>query len=771
MKKISSLALLFIILTTIFSTAAIAGIDDAFVILGNGYEIDDSIFVEIISPREGSVVYHGYSLMVEAYVESENLIETVEFYKDNEPVPFATVNSAPYTAQIICQLGSFSVYVKAYTDDGYNLSEEHNITVDVNAGSAEKVYIDADFDSSTAAPAHFELLKFNETSEICTTPTDNNNVTRPGNSAHISIDGTANGAPAMDYYNPDMPFSGKVVIETSVMSETTNWPAIKNQWFQLFDKDGSVGDLLEFFGDTISSFHSGSGGRNTVLASGLQANVWYDFKFIIDFDTLTYTVFLNGVQKGGTLGLQGSTTPTTAEKYKNIVRLRTRIAPINCGMYMDYLKIYSLPRDRVKVYTAENFNLSTATPSGFNLDTNATAEIAASPEDYLQNTRTGNSVHLLSSVGNVHPYFNYRNEVDPLKGLVTIEADIMPQASTYPNAIELFYLVSTAGNLGRLAKIENNNITLWNGSARGITLVSGFTQKRWYKIKYVINVTEKKFSVWVDGVSKATDVTIVPENSRAMNEIITVQYRVAGVADALTNGIYVDDVNISSLKPSDIIGAVFTKDNGVLSVDKKKAPYDLRKITVDFTDEMNAASFSGVTLKDSSDNIAAISGLYNAATKQYIVSVSEELKYNEEYKLTFPATVTCALGVQLGTPKVITFETDIPEVAINSLTFQGAGGAMLDKSNTGGTIKVIVDATSYAEDGNRSFSLILAKYDAGKFDVCGLNSQPTLAPTENNTFEVSLTGIPNDVSSSDIILYIWDGFNNLRPIYKITEVE
>jgi len=317
-------------------TGSAMGADSAYAVLGSGYTQSNNVIVEITSPASGSVVYYNHRITVEAAVEATDTVDMVEFYKDNETEPFATDTTAPYTGVITCGADDFTVKAKAYTSGGfYNFSDESQVTVDPEAGYVETTYVDANFDGSTATPQNISLDAKGQVSTIVSTPADASGNTRSGNSAYIQ-QATTSGNPWMDYYNADKPLSGTIVVETGVMLETL--PAYNLNWFQFFT-DGTTtnpGNLCEFnSAGSLNTYYdnNGASARNTLIPNGsVQALKWYDLKFVINFDNLTYTAELNGINYGGVKKLQNSQNPTNAAAYKEVTRLRTRLGGAGSGM-------------------------------------------------------------------------------------------------------------------------------------------------------------------------------------------------------------------------------------------------------------------------------------------------------------------------------------------------------------------------------------------------------------------------------------------------------
>jgi len=209
----------------------------------------------------------------------------------------------------------------------------------------------------------------------------------------------------------------------------------------------------------------------------------------------------------------------------------------------------------------------------------------------------------------------------------------------------------------------------------------------------------------------------------------------------------------------------------VLSVNKNRAPRELRSIAVDFAGNMNGGSFTGVTLTNAdTEQSVSFTGNYNSATEQYIVTPLTALDEKTEYKLTFPATVEDAAGSRFAAAEVITFTTDAPDIKVESVSFFGNDCLPLNKAATGGKVKAVVSAKCNAEYPV-TFCIAIAKYDNNQLIKCALNLLPSLDPSESDSFEVELTGLDNDISGSEIKVFIWKNLEQLWPVSKPVSAE
>lgn len=766
MKKVSICSWMVAICLLVSGIPAFAaGIDDVYAVLGGEPAQSDSVLVEITAPVAGSVVYAGHPLTVEATVDAPESVERVEFYKDEESAPFATDTSAPYAGVLTCGADAFAVTAKAYTQSGlYNVSDAVQVAVDAAAGDVQRTYLDENFDGETVSPT-IDLQGKGETAEIIPAPEEAGGGQRTGNVAHIGVSNAAAGAPWAAYVDRTTPLSGTVVIEASIMSEAAPWPGKKCQWFQFFDANGAeVSTLMEFNGSTINSFYTSDSSattRNSVVKE-LQAKKWYEFKFVIDLDSRTYTVDVDGENKGGTLGLPDQ----TRDSWSNVTEIRNRIGEAGHGMYIDNWKIYSQPKAaKDNTIIDANFDDSTTAPAGFNLNATGaggTAAIVPSPEDYQQQAKEGNSIVIATSDTARAPYADY-DISSPATGVIVMEANIMPVSASYPKQVELFYLVSETGNIARLAKIENEDINYWNGKSRVARAIQGFTPGKWYHMKCTVDMAGT-YDLEIDGASIVKNVAIVPESGAAsLGGLTKVRFRIAANPEEDETSVYVDDWKIYTLPGPEIKGAVFASESGVLSIDREYAPADLRSVTVDFSEEMDADSFGDVTLMTQDGDPVAFTGEYRAQTQQYVASITGQLEEKTDYVLSFPTSVKSVAGMGITSAGTVEFATRATDFAITGIQFFGADGQTLNKAATGGSVRAEVRAENNTGE-TKTLCIILALYEDGRLKTCVVNSAPSVAGGQDGTFDVTLQGVAEDLTGCDVRAFVWSDLNNIWPL-------
>lgn len=745
-----------------------AGIDDVYVTLNTEAVQDESVYVEITAPVSGSTVYPGHTLAVEAIAESAGTgeIELVEFYLNEEATPFASDSIAPYTGVLQAGETAFSVTAKAYTTDGmYN---EHKVDVTVSRQSSEgTTWLDADFDDGVL-PDALLLDPKGEVAEIVETPAGDE--ARSGQS--VLLKSEEGGAPLLDYVS-EQPLSGEVVISISFLTDQAPWPGKKNSWLQVYDSSGAeVAQLLELNAAYINSFYDPSStetNKRNELTDSLQANTWYDIEFVIDFDALTYSVSLNGENKGTDLALPQA---AKADQWRDICRIRNRFGEAGYGFYIDSWRIASQPAGQDSmVYVDEDFDDSLDLPASFSVNaSNATAGVAASPEDYEGSIRPGNSLYIEATESSQAPLVQYINQSNPITGTVVMEADILMTAASYPSAVELFYLISEKGNIARLGKVENSDINLWNCKSRGERIVQGFTPQRWYHFKYIVNTDTMTYDMELDGQSMASGVRIVPEANGVtdLEGLYACRFRMAGNGSS-TSGLYVDNMKIYGVVSAQIEGAVFTSDSGVMSVDRTAVPAALRKIAVDFSAPMDAETFEGVTLTERDGGAAVgFSGEYSADMQQYIVTLEQSLQPGKSYTLAFPSSVLGEDGIGLTGSREIDFTTAVPVLMVNSIAVNGSDGAELDKSNTGGSVSAVVNLTANSDQAE-SVCVLMGVFSGETLQNMAILTDEMIDAGQTEDVILQIDNVDNDISDKTVRVFVWKNFSQLWPVCDVFE--
>ncbi len=765
--KFGSLILALAFAVSSAGTAAAQGIDNVYALLSNDGDAvkSETVTVEITAPVSGSTVYSGHAVTVEALAEAPTPgeIEKVEFYRDGASEPFASDNTAPYTGITTAGAEDFTVTARAYTKDG--LYNEDTVRIYIGSPQEEEqiVYLDADFNDGQI-PQNMVLNGMKETAEIMDIPSELQDETHSGKAVFVkNING--GGAPLVDYYNPEQPLSDTVVIKTSVLTDASPWPASSANWFQFIDSsDQEVSPLLELNNTDINSYYDidkdNLRKRNTIV-KGFQANTWYDLEFEIDFNTLTYSISVNGENKGLNLRLPFSY--TKEEQYKKITRIRTRFGAQGYGLYIADWSIVSKQTEQNEVvppYTDENFDAALSMPTNY-YGGSGTATVAPSPTDKDGNTRPGNSLYATAQSG--APWVDYYNKSNPITGTVALEADLFLTDTEYPNGIELFYLISeTKGNIERLAKVENSDITLWDSAKRISTIEKGFEAKRWYHFKYIINTDAMTYTMELDGIPKTESPIKIAKTS--MEDWCRVRFRMAGNGETET-GFYVDNFKIYPIVSTQVNGAVFTSDSGVMSVDRASAPARMRKITVDFSAAMDADTLDGVTLTEKeSGNTVECTAEYNSDTYQYMVMPQNALQPDITYVLTVPATVKGADGIALSAER-ITFTVNREKVNVNHIALNGANGAELDKSNTGGSMQAVVDLSSNSDTAEK-VCVIVGTFKDGKMIKYAVKTTNEIAAGETARIALTLTEVAENIADETVRVFVW---KNLQELYPLCE--
>lgn len=750
----------------ILSAAMLAGVAAPVYASENAYAVllneaaavkSDSVAVEITTPVSGSVVHSAYNLTIEADAESTSGITSVEFYKDSETTPFATDSQAPYSAVLTAGKKDFTVTAKAYSQDGLYNEDTTSVTVDTSYGRNEITYLDADFESGSV-PANINLDKKGETAAIVDAPEDYEGNKRTSKVAYIkNVNGK--GAPWANYLNADStPLQGEIVLDMSFMSDQ-DWDGANHQWLMVYGADSKqIAQLMEFNGTKlISRYDNGTGSitRTSAITSSLVKNKWYDMKFYINMDELTYDLEFEGEMALTGLKLPASTTDAQKANWKGVTKIENRCTgSVGDGMYIDWWKIYTKPYVKEqKTYTDTDFS-GTSLPADFakGSDGNADAVVAikARPDD-----SSNTALYIGTTASKTAPYVRYQNKNNPMEGTVIIEADVIFQNTEYPKTVELFYMVDNNGNIARFAKAEGSDINLWTGKSRLERAVKGFSVNTPYHFSYTIDTDAMTYDVTVTGGGKTytkTGVTIVPEHGNTnLDGLHTLQFRLAGNDDTTEDGIYVDNVKIYGLVGPEATGAVFNSDSGVLSVNRDKAPYDLRNITVTFDSAMNKDTFGGVTLKTAAGATVEFTGEYLSDTKQYVVTPKAQLQPKTAYVLDVPASVKGADGSALGAFKM-NFTTTPLELEINSKNI----------SNENGTVTATVNVTNNKEAA-RTITAILV-FRSGDTLIKAVPVTETIPQGEPKDIIIPATEMGSDISGYTTEVYLWNDMVDLWPI-------
>ena len=222
----------------------------------------------------------------------------------------------------------------------------------------------------------------------------------------------------------------------------------------------------------------------------------------------------------------------------------------------------------------------------------------------------------------------------PLTGIVVVEYKIKKISATMPFCAPYIYSNSDALAVCSMFTNAGKYQSYIGGAYKSLT---DYTAGIWYTVKHILNYTDKKFSLFVDGVEYATNEAFRNASSANLSYIQFYGER-AGQEE------YIDDLNIfTAVTP--VLSDITFKDRNDNSHTGTSITADITACEVTFNTKMNPAFMSGVKIKNKTENTYEdYIGSLDESGKIYTLSGGEKLAAGE-YTLEIPDSLRSADGV------------------------------------------------------------------------------------------------------------------------------
>lgn len=196
------------------------------------------------------------------------------------------------------------------------------------------------------------------------------------------------------------------------------------------------------------------------------------------------------------------------------------------------------------------------------------------------------------------------------------------------------------------------------------------------------------------------------------------------------------------------------------------------KITLTFSDEVNSATLSSITMGEDGETFADFTATLNGLTAVDI-TFGGDLKYSKDYVIYYSGLKNSSNVAITGTSS-LSFTTEAePDIKLESITLtKGIGSSVTEPANLedDGTIQGFKVALSNKADSAKTVNIVCALYNGNGIIKRVLTSEKAIDATATEMVELG-TLIDASYAGGFAKIYIWDNVSNKTPFVGATRFE
>lgn len=207
--------------------------------------------------------------------------------------------------------------------------------------------------------------------------------------------------------------------------------------------------------------------------------------------------------------------------------------------------------------------------------------------------------------------------------------------------------------------------------------------------------------------------------------------------------------------------AVYTND---VAEDKASVNPTANKIEIDFNATMDEETLEGmVTLTNVTDGEdVSFTGSVNKT--KYVMTLSEHLLANKEYKIFVSKDVENIKGVALGDDFTTTFKTNAGKVEATLTGLVQNNSEVLEFAGLAGGVDATVNIAVKNSTGIKKEAILLYNYYSGKRLVKSVVRDVTIAADAFDTIVSDTVKIESLTGVDCVKVLLWDNFTNIKPM-------
>lgn len=198
------------------------------------------------------------------------------------------------------------------------------------------------------------------------------------------------------------------------------------------------------------------------------------------------------------------------------------------------------------------------------------------------------------------------------------------------------------------------------------------------------------------------------------------------------------------------------------------------KITLTFSDEVNSATLSSITMGEDGETFADFTATLNGLTAVDI-TFGGDLKYSEDYVIYYSGLKNSSNVAITGTNS-LSFTTEAePDIKLESITLtKGIGSSVTEQTDgileADSSIQGFKVALSNKADSAKTVNIVCALYNGNGIIKRVLTSEKAIDATATEMVELG-TKIDASYAGGFAKIYIWDNVSNKTPFVGATRFE
>lgn len=273
----------------------------------------------------------------------------------------------------------------------------------------------------------------------------------------------------------------------------------------------------------------------------------------------------------------------------------------------------------------------------------------------------------------------------------------------------------------------NHNVTGTNKWTKAENLLTGDINSGWCHFKYMLDVTARKWSVWVTGDSEYTNENMMTGTG---DNIDAVQFVLREQSAFMIDNIEYYTMNKMQIKSTTVA-------NGAENVPCEEP------IDIEFSEKIDAASLDNVTVSGLAKSDYSVI-LTNDNTVR--INFKKQLAYSKEYTIN-AENIKAENGLS-GDNAIITFTTEsAPDVYMQNVDV-----------SSNGDLKTFTVTIANTSTENKQITLFAATYDEYNM-LSKMNYVNCTADAETE----KTVGLSQKITDGKVRVYLWDGAELMQP--------
>lgn len=367
-------------------------------------------------------------------------------------------------------------------------------------------------------------------------------------------------------------------------------------------------------------------------------NVWYNLKIIIDMNTKKYNLYINNQLTNKDLSFYDSTAANIG-----YVRFGTKETGEN-GLLFDNVKICNTLTDQI-----ENFNIGQAgtMPYDWSLDLGTPATTSYSATIDASSGPSGdNSLKLTENDSNSATSLKARKTIHAIS--TNSEVEIQIKFGGTP-AVNFQIIDSTNTKVIAIIRYDNGcGFRSYDGTTP-VNSLSNAQSNTWYKVKFVNDITAKKYDVYINDELTNQGLNFV--NNTATNVGII---QLAAVETSV-NAIYFDELKIT---PIPNVSTINFEGGGQVNSATNVSVIP-KNIVVAFDDDVNLEYLkeANFELKNLSNNQLVRLDVVSKKSKECTLKVAETLESATQYQFKVIGNIISLNNTKMTSDYTVSFTT------------------------------------------------------------------------------------------------------------------